>query len=212
MCPRIEKGLVQRYIMGKQQNQNCYSNILTSGSRELFTPIWLSPKLSVITILGFRTEGDQWDPSSPPPLIQDSWEVSKENEMSGSKPPLVAIDTALVWEPKQRGQVDTIPVTELVPSSCRKHRFPGDAPSCRSQRELGFMLWAGRSYVLKGLWCLQEETEMRKIRLRLANGNLSAKWQNSAVVKGSPTAATVPTAMPLPTATKVHQELIPQAS
>lgn len=211
MCLRIEKGLVQRYIIGKQQNQNCYLNILTSGYRELSTPIWLSPKLSVITILDFRTEGDKWDPSFPPPLIQDSWQVSKENEMSRSKPPLVAMATVPLWEPKQRRQVDTIPATELVPSSCRRHRFPGDEPSCRSQRELDFMLWAGRSYVLKGFWCLQEETEMRKIRLRLANGNLSAKWQNSAVVKGSPTAATAPTAMSLPTATELHQVLISQA-
>lgn len=80
-----------------------------------------------------------------------------------------------------------------------RHRFPGDEPTCSGQRELGFMLWAGTSCVLKSLWCLQEETEMRKIRLRLANGNLGAKWQNSAVVKGSASAAIIPTTMPPPT-------------
>lgn len=93
--------------------------------------------------------------------------------------------------------MDTIPITEVMPWSQRRHRFPGDGLNCRVQRELGFMLWAGTSCVLKGPWCLQEETEMRKIRLRLANGNLGAKWQNSAVVKGSTTAATVPAVVPL---------------
>lgn len=91
------------------------------------------------------------------------------------------MDTVPVWEPKQRRQVDTT-VTELVPSSCRRHRFPGDEPSCRSQ-ELDFMRWAGRSYVLKEPLVSSRGNRNEKIRLRLANGNLSAKWQNSAVVK-----------------------------
>lgn len=115
--------------------------------------------------------------------------------MSRSKPPLIAIDTAAAWESMQRWQMDTIPVARVVPWSSRRHRFP----TCRDQREVGFMPWAGRSWVLKVPGCLQEETEMRKIRLRLANGNLGAKWQNSVVVKGSATATTVPTAMPLTT-------------
>lgn len=204
----MEKGLVQRYTMSKWQNQDHYSNILILVPENIPLPFGCplnslfgeEMSSSFLIIIGSRREGYQWDTSSPPPLIQNSLEVSKENGMSRSKPYLVAMDTAPVWESKQRGQVDTIPVTGVVPSSCRRHRFPGDESTCRDQRELGFMLWAGRSYVLKGPWCLQEETEMRKIRLRLANGNLGAKWQKSAVVKGSPTEATVLTAMSSPTA------------
>lgn len=77
--------------------------------------------------------------------------------------------------------------------------FVLDGTNYRGHRKLSFMLWAGRSHVLKDSWCHEEETEMRKIKLRLTNGNLGTKWQNRAIVKGVvANAARVPTALSPP--------------
>lgn len=40
----MERWLAQRYIVGKWQNQDCYSNFLTPESRAHATSMWLSPK------------------------------------------------------------------------------------------------------------------------------------------------------------------------
>jgi hypothetical protein len=125
-----------------------------------------------------------------------------------SKPLLSAVDNALAWKSKKRANgYDTF--NWSVALVFRGLRFPGSKPNSSSQRELGFMLWAGRSCVLKGPWCLEEEREMRKIRLRLGNGNLGAKWQNRTVVKGAANAAIVPTSVPPPTPSQPSSHWLP---
>lgn len=118
-------------------NQDCYSNILTPTYRVVWNISFLcgyflnrmfGGKISsfILTVRSSRIE-NQWEPSSPQSLTQDPWWGFKENEMDRTKPCLVAIDTSPGWESKKRRQIDTIPVTEVVPLSQRRHRFLGDS-------------------------------------------------------------------------------------
>lgn len=163
----MEKRLAERYTVGKWKTRTATQiSWLLFPENIPFPCGYLLNSMSgekissfTLTIRSSRIE-NQWEPSSPQSLTQDPWRGFKENEINRSKPCLVAIDTNPACESKKRRQMDTIPVTEVVPLSQRRHRFLGDSQPTEA----------------RGNWALCREQDHRVFWRALGVFKRKQKW------------------------------------